>query len=122
VASYASGGIEASRSSVRSLRDLYLCRCGFSAMWVALMFTLASAGRGAGTVGVLGGVLLVVYPVSDAVATIVDLRRAAAGWPQLVNLGTDLVAAIAILVAVRAGLTDAITAFGGWAILSSARH
>jgi len=39
-------------------------------MWVALMFTLASVGRGAGTVGVLGGVLLVVYPVSDAVATI----------------------------------------------------
>jgi hypothetical protein len=38
-------------------------------------------------VSFLGGILLVAYPVSDAVATVVDLRRSAAGWPQLVNLG-----------------------------------
>ena len=66
------------------------------------MFTLAAPGTGSGTVSVLGGVLLVVYPVSDAIATAVDLHRATAGWPQLVNLGSDLIAAVAVLVAARA--------------------
>jgi len=116
----AGGGAEAEARSVRSLRDLYLFRCGFSALWVALVFTLAAPGTGSGTVSFLGGILLVVYPVSDAVATVVDLRRAAGGWPQLVNLGFDLVAAIAVLVAVRSSLADAIVAFGGWAVLSGA--
>jgi uncharacterized membrane protein HdeD (DUF308 family) len=117
-ATQAGGGAEREARFVRSLRDLYLFRCGFSVLWVALVFTLAVPGTGSGTVNFLGGILLVVYPVSDAVATVVDLRRAAAGWPQLVNLGSDLVAAAAVLVAVRAGLADAIVAFGGWAVLS----
>jgi uncharacterized membrane protein HdeD (DUF308 family) len=68
----------------------------------------------------LGGILLVVHPVSDAVATVVDLRRAAAGWPQLANLGSDLVAVAAIGIAARSGLADATVAFGAWAVLSGA--
>jgi uncharacterized membrane protein HdeD (DUF308 family) len=117
-ASYASGGGEAATKAVRSLRDLYLIRCGFSALWVALVLALASARTGGGTVSFLGGILLVAYPVSDAVATVVDLRRAAAGWPQLVNLGSDLVAVSVIGIAAGSGLADAIVTFGGWAVLS----
>jgi uncharacterized membrane protein HdeD (DUF308 family) len=119
-AAYASGGVEAEARSVRSLRDLYLFRCGFSALWVTLVYTLASAGTAGGTVSFLGGLLLVVYPISDAVATVFDLRRAAAGWPQLINLGSDLVAAVAVLAAVVSSLADVIVAFGGWAVLSGA--
>ena len=78
-ASQASSGGEAEARSVRSLRDLYLFRCGFSALWVALVFTLAAAGTGSGTVSFLGGILLVAYPVSDAVATVVDLPEAIEG-------------------------------------------
>jgi uncharacterized membrane protein HdeD (DUF308 family) len=81
------------------------------------VFTLAAPGTGIGAVSFLGGVLLVAYPVSDAVATVVDLRRAAAGWPQLGNLGSDLVAALAVLAAARSSVADAIVAFGGWAVL-----
>jgi hypothetical protein len=119
-AAYASGGVEVEARSFRSLRDLYLFRCGFSALWVTLVYTLASTGTAGGTVSFLGGLLLVVYPVSDAAATLFDLRWAAAGWPQLVNLGSDLVAAVAVLVAVGSSLADVIVAFGGWAVLSGA--
>jgi len=118
VARNASSGAEAGTRPVRSLRDLYLFRCGFSVLWVALVYTLSSTGTTGGTVSLLGGVMLVVYPVSDAIATLVDLRQAAAGWPQLVNLGSDLVAVAAIGIAARSGLADAIAAFGGWAVLS----
>jgi uncharacterized membrane protein HdeD (DUF308 family) len=114
----ASRGGEAEATPVRYLRDLYLFRCGFSALWVALVFTLAAAGTAGGRVSFLGGLLLVGYPVSDAAATAFDLRRAAAGWPQLLNLGSDLVAAVAIGVAAGSGLAAAITAFGGWAVVS----
>jgi hypothetical protein len=79
-ATQAGGGAEAEARSVRSLRDLYLVRCGFFPLWVALVFTLAAPGTGSGTVSFLGRLLLVVYPVSDAVATLFDLRLAAAGW------------------------------------------
>lgn len=84
-----------------------------------LVYALASGGTAAGSAGSLGGLLLVAYPVSDAVATVFDLRRAAAGWPQLVNLGSGLAAAAAIgLGVLRSDLAGAILAFGGWAVLS----
>lgn len=97
-----------------ALRNLYLARSGFSALWVFLVLSLASAGNA----GLLSGFLLTLYPVSDAAATVFDLRRAGAWWPQRVNLGADLAASVTILVALRSGLTAAITAFGAWAMLS----
>jgi hypothetical protein len=119
-AAFTSRGAEAETKPVRYLRDLYLFRCGFSALWVGLVVTLASAGTAGGTVSFLGGLLLAGYPVSDAAATVFDLRRAAAGWPQVANLGSDLVAAGAIGVAAQSGLAPAISVFGGWAVLSGA--
>jgi uncharacterized membrane protein HdeD (DUF308 family) len=104
--------------STRTLRDLYLFRAGFSAFWVALVFSLAVARTGEETVGLLGGVLLVIYPVSDGIATLFDLRSGpiVAGWPQHLNLAADLAAALAVLVALQSNLADAITIFGVWAI------
>jgi uncharacterized membrane protein HdeD (DUF308 family) len=113
-----STGEKAAIRSTRTLRDLYLFRAGFSAFWVALVFSLAVARTGEGTVGLLGGILLVIYPVSDAIATLFDLRSGpiAAGWPQHLNLAADLAAALAVLVALQSNLADAITIFGVWAI------
>jgi uncharacterized membrane protein HdeD (DUF308 family) len=107
--------------SVRSLRNLYLFRTGFSALWVILVLSLASAETGR-TVSILGAALLVIYPVSDAVASIFDIRssRVAAGWPQLFNLGCGVVAAAAILVTVTSSLAAAIAAFGVWSIAAGA--
>jgi uncharacterized membrane protein HdeD (DUF308 family) len=111
----------ATPQSVRSLRNLYLFRTGFSAAWVILVLLLAS-GKTARTVSFLGAVLLVIYPLSDAVASLFDIRssRVAARWPQLFNLGCGIVAAVAILVAVTSSLAAAIAVFGGWAILTGA--
>jgi hypothetical protein len=74
-----------------------------------LVCLLASADKGGGTAGFLGGTLLVVYPVSDAVATAFDLRRVAAAWPQWVNLAWDAAAAVSVLIAVRHSLAAAWT-------------
>lgn len=108
--------------SARALRYLYLFRTGFSAFWVALVFGLASAQTAGSTLGWLAASLLVIYPVSDALATVADVRssRIAAGRVQWLNVALDVAAAAAILVAVRSSLAAAITAFGGWAILSGA--
>jgi uncharacterized membrane protein HdeD (DUF308 family) len=102
----------------RSLRDLYLFRTGFSVFWVAVVFTLASTRTGEATVGLLGGMLLIIYPVSDAIATVFDLRSGpvVARWPQRLNLAADLAAAPAVLVALQSSLAGAITVFGVWAI------
>ncbi|MBV9792751.1 MAG: hypothetical protein JO016_02325 [Actinobacteria bacterium] len=99
-------------------RNLYLFRTGFSLFWVALVFSLARTQTGAATVGLVGGALLVIYPVADAVATLFDLRSgpAVARWPQRLNLAADLTAAPAVLVALRSSLAAAIAIFGVWAI------
>jgi len=114
--------VQAAARSAQALRYLYMFRAGFSAFWVALVFALASsqsAGRG---VGWLAASLLVVYPLSDAVATYFDIRSGwvRAGRAQRLNLVTDVAAAVAILIAVQYSLAAAITAFGAWAILAGA--
>jgi uncharacterized membrane protein HdeD (DUF308 family) len=110
-------------SWVRSVRVLYLFRAGFSVAWVALVSALASSAAPGGTPGVLAGILLVCYPVSDAVATVFDLRAlrpARSGWPQQVNLVAGVAAAGGILIALLTSLATAITVFGVWAIVSGA--
>jgi uncharacterized membrane protein HdeD (DUF308 family) len=108
--------------SARSLRNLYLFRTGFSMFWVALVFSLTSIRAEQATVGLLGGMLLVIYPVSDAIATLFDLRSGpiVARWPQRLNLAADLAAAPAVLAALQSSLADAITVFGVWAISTGA--
>jgi uncharacterized membrane protein HdeD (DUF308 family) len=113
------------RAAVRSawsLRNLYLFRTGFSMFWVALVFLLASIQAEQTAVGLLGGMLLVIYPLSDAIATLFDLRSgpSVARWPQRLNLAADLAAAPAVLVALQSSLADAITVFGVWAISTGA--
>jgi len=111
----------AAARSARSLRYLYFFRTGFSALWVTLVFWLASAGQTGVTVGFLGGTLLVAYPVSDAIAMIFEIRSGPGTAPaQRLNLALDVAAAAAVLAGLPSSLADAITAFGVWAILSGA--
>jgi uncharacterized membrane protein HdeD (DUF308 family) len=108
-------------SWARSFRALYFFRVGFSVAWVALVSALASSATPGYTPGVLAGILLVCYPVSDAGATVFDLRADAAPWPrwpQQVNLVAGVAAAGGILVALFTGLAAAINVFGVWAIVS----
>jgi uncharacterized membrane protein HdeD (DUF308 family) len=108
-------------SWVRSFRALYFFRVGFSIAWVALVSTLASPATPGDTPSVLAGILLVCYPVSDAVATMFDLRanrRVPSRWLQQINLMAGVAGAGGILIALLASLSAAITVFGIWAVAS----
>jgi uncharacterized membrane protein HdeD (DUF308 family) len=106
--------------SARLLRDLYVYRAGFSACWVAAIAALATLTTpGAAT---LAQILLVLYPVSDGVATLADIctSRGAPRRTQYVNLAIDIAGAAAILAAVESTLDPVITVFGYWAIATGA--
>jgi uncharacterized membrane protein HdeD (DUF308 family) len=109
--------------TAHSLRTLYFVRVIFSVIWVALIFILASTVTVASGASVLAGVLLVIYPIWDVVATVFDVRAsrgAQSTTPQLVNIVIGTVAALAMIVALISGLTAAIVVFGAWASVSGA--
>jgi hypothetical protein len=103
--------------SARSLALLYLFRAVFAAVWIALVASLASAAAPGATLSTLASVLLVIYPLADAVATVFDLR-AAPGRAQYANLAVSLAATAGVVIALLSGLAPAITVFGVWAIAS----
>lgn len=108
-----------------ALRNLYFFRVAFSALWVALVSAVGSSTHFGTTVSILAGLLLVAYPISDMVATVVDLRTAATGrsrLPQRVNAATSAAAAAAAAVAVAASasVTKAMDVFAVWAAVSGA--
>jgi hypothetical protein len=105
--------------SARSLALLYLFRAVFSAVWIAVVASLASAAAPGAALSTLASVLLVIYPLSDAVATVFDLR-AAPGRTQYANLVVSLAATAGVVIALPYGLAPAITVFGVWAIASGA--
>jgi hypothetical protein len=95
------------------LRTLYLVRAGFAVVWVALVIR---TGDGRNT---LAGLLLVGYPLSDALASLVELRTrpdrlsAAAHRLNLVAAGG---AAVGIGLSLASGFGRVVTVFGAWAI------
>jgi uncharacterized membrane protein HdeD (DUF308 family) len=106
------------------LRNLYFVRVAFSIVWVALVFTLAtSATVGAGTT-VAASVLLVVYPLWDVCATVIDIRvnrsTSSTLLPQYLNILFGAAATIATIIALTSGLTPALIVFGFWATLTGA--
>ena len=105
----------------RGLRTLYLVRVVFSAVWVVLVLLLASAVTTATSPTPAAVVLLAIYPLWDAVATVIDLRVAPAGprWPRLLNIGADVVATVLLAVLLPlAGVTAGLIVFGVWAFLT----
>jgi hypothetical protein len=67
----------------------------------------AGLGPARGPHGGLAASLLVIYPVSDAVATVFDARssRVSAGRAQRLNLTVDVAAAICVLAGIQSILT-----------------
>ncbi len=95
------------------LKTYYFMRAGFSIAWVLAALSVAAHSSAA-------AILLVAYPVWDALANLVDARRSgglAANRTQTVNL----VVSLAVAAAIAAGLNDmhrVLAVFGSWAILS----
>ena len=105
------------------LRSLYLIRVVFSLIWVGLVFTTSASLKSADTPTVVAAVLLVVYPLWDVVATLLERRMAGTGSTSRVsaiNMALGLAATIGMIIAVFPTIGTALLVFGIWALLSGA--
>ncbi|MER8846246.1 MULTISPECIES: DUF308 domain-containing protein [Mesorhizobium] len=97
------------------LKSYYFLRAGFSVAWVAAAFTL---GKSAPPVSAL---LLVAYPLWDAIANILDALRSGglkANPSQALNAAVSTITAIAVVIALEQGPHAVLGVFGAWAVLS----
>jgi uncharacterized membrane protein HdeD (DUF308 family) len=99
-----------------ALRKLYFLRFTFAAVWAALLFTTA------GTLGALSVTLLLVYPLFDVAAAVVDVRSAKAnGGPArflYVNIVISSLAVVGLAAAATSGIPAVLRVWGAWAITS----
>jgi uncharacterized membrane protein HdeD (DUF308 family) len=100
---------------VSFLLRLYVIRGLIAILW-AVGFATALDSLAVGTI-----ILLVVYPLIDAVALLIDFRDQSGmsgRGLQLFNIGVSTLAAIALGIAGNIDVASVLLAFGGWAILS----
>ncbi|MBW0104487.1 hypothetical protein [Pseudonocardia sp. KRD291] len=113
-------------TAAATLRRLYLVRSGFALVWAVLVFVTASG------IGPLTVVLLVLYPVFDVAAAVVDARssRASSSAPVAdgsangsaaglyVNIAISALAAVGLAVALGSGIPAVLRVWGAWAVLA----
>ena len=104
-----------SMQETRTLR-VFLTRGVLAIAWAAVFAATADSL----TVGV--GVLLVLYPLIDAVATLLDARtqHGSARRLLLANAALSTLAAVALGVAATGSIANVIAVFGVWALVSGA--
>lgn len=98
-----------------ALRRLYFVRFGFALVWAGLLFTSASK------LGPVSVTLLVLYPLFDVVAALVDVRSSRATKPALglyVNIAISGLAGIGLAVAAASGIPAVLSVWGAWAVVS----
>ncbi|PBC08340.1 DUF308 domain-containing protein [Mesorhizobium sp. WSM3859] len=104
-----------SLSSNAWLKSYYYLRFAVSAAWVALAFTVAKDSPP------LAAVMLVAYPLWDALANYLDARRSGGLGPnrsQLLNFVVSIVTAIAVAIALGHSMKAVLTVYGVWAVFS----
>lgn len=104
-----------------SLRKLYFVRFAFAIVWAVLVFVTAPAA-GAG-LGIATVALLVLYPLFDVAAAVVDSRsnRATGATPLLyINMALSLLAAIGLAIAAASGTPAVLVVWGAWAVTAGA--
>ncbi|MYX37143.1 hypothetical protein GTY85_27640 [Streptomyces sp. SID8377] len=112
-----------STATPSGLRSLHLIRVLFSLIWVALVFTTSASLVSTDRPTVSAAVLLVVYPLWDAIATLLERRLAGAGSANrvsTVNMGLGLATTAGMIIAVLSTVGTALLVFGVWALLSGA--
>lgn len=113
----------ATATTSSGLRSLHLIRVAFSLIWVALVLTTSASLVSTDEPTVIAAVLLVVYPLWDAIATLIERRLAGTGSTNSVstiNMGLGLAATAGMIVAVFSTIGTALLVFGVWALLSGA--
>lgn len=97
------------------LRRLYFVRFGFAIIWALVMFTTPKH------IGPLAATLLVLYPLFDAAAAVIDARASRATRSpafQYVNVAASVLAAVALAFAGASGIPAVLRVWGVWAIVS----
>lgn len=97
------------------LKGYYFTRFAVSAAWVALAFTLGRSMPG------LAAVMLVAYPLWDALANYIDARRSGGlgrNKPQALNFVVSVLTAVAVAIALGKSMNAVLAVFGVWAILA----
>jgi hypothetical protein len=97
------------------LRRLYLLRFGFALIWAVALFSTAS------DIGPLSAILLVIYPLFDVGAAVVDAHssRASRSAPGLhVNIVISVIAAVGLVLAVTSGVPAVLRVWGIWAAVA----
>jgi uncharacterized membrane protein HdeD (DUF308 family) len=110
-----------SPNETRILR-VFLIRGLIAITWAAAFVAVSGWQTSSPTIGVGAAVLLVVYPLIDAVATLIDARGqhgTARQW-LLINAASSTVAAIALGVAATRDVAVVFVVFGVWAAVSGA--
>jgi uncharacterized membrane protein HdeD (DUF308 family) len=109
-----------SQTQAPSKLQLFLIRGLVAVAWAAAFAAVSDSLTTGVTIG--AGVLLVLYPLIDMVASLLDARtqRGSARRPLLANAAVSAVAAIALGVAATGTVADVFAVFGAWAALTGA--
>lgn len=97
------------------LKHYYFARFAVSAAWVALAFTAGNSNP------VLAAIMLIGYPLWDALANYVDARQSGglgSNKTQLLNFVVSLITAVAVAIALGKGMNAVLAVFGVWAIFA----
>jgi len=110
-------------TTLSGLRSLYLIRVAFSLVWVALVVATSASLVSMDKPTVIAAVLLVIYPLWDVIATLLERRMAGAGATDRVgttNVALGLATTAGMIIAVFSTIGTALLVFGIWALLSGA--
>ena len=102
-------------TTAAALRRLYFARFAFAVVWAAVMFTTADH------LGPLAVALLVLYPLVDVAAAVVDARATrTTGTSTLLyaNIAISLLAAGGLAVAATSGIPAVLRVWGAWAVVA----
>ncbi|GIF53485.1 uncharacterized membrane protein HdeD (DUF308 family) [Asanoa ferruginea] len=102
-------------TTATALRRLYFARFAFAVVWAAVTFAIADE------LTVLTTTLLVIYPLVDAAAAVIDLRSSrTTGSPTLlrVNIVVSVLAAVGLAVAGASGIPAVLRVWGVWAVVA----
>ncbi|MGW7692393.1 DUF308 domain-containing protein [Streptomyces asiaticus] len=105
------------------LRSLYLIRIAFSLIWVALVLTTSASLVSKDKPTVIAAVLLIVYPLWDVIATLLERRMAGTGSTNRVstiNMALGLATTAGMITAVFSTIGKTLLVFGLWALLAGA--
>ena len=100
--------------------QVFLIRGLVAITWAAVFAVAAESLTTSVTVG--AGILLVVYPLIDVVASLIDARTQHGSARRILLAGavTSAIAAVALGVAATGTVADALAVFGVWALVSGA--